>query len=82
MTLFVIALPGTKVDWDSFIIVGRMHLILLAKTLEMILYKTLHNDMGLKSAIVVGLSTFGIRVIIVSLKAVGNSPVCHHAEHV
>ena len=39
-----------KALWFSVIIFGKMHLSLIAKTFEKILYKTLQRLIGLKSA--------------------------------
>lgn len=45
---------------------------LLARTFEIILYKTLHNKIGKKSLTKAKLSHFGINTIIVSFKAIRN----------
>ena len=44
-------------------ILDRMGFSLLAITLDMILYITLHKLMGRKSDILLGLRTFGIKVM-------------------
>ena len=63
------SLPGTKALWFFDIMELRIDLSLLAKTLEIILYDTLHKLMGRNSLIFVGLFVLGIRTIFVLFRS-------------
>ena len=58
-----IALSDWKAHWDSEITCGRRLFSLLAKTLDISLYRTLHRAIGLNLETLLGLFTFGMRVM-------------------
>ena len=60
-----------KALWCSVIIFGNILLSLFAKTLEKILYNTLHKLIGLNSEACSGFFFFGIRVMNVWLRCSG-----------
>jgi hypothetical protein len=73
--LSVISLPGIKALWELEMITGNTPLSLLAKTLEIILYKTLQRLIGRKSVTQTGLGTFGIKAILIALIFSSKKPV-------
>jgi hypothetical protein len=72
--LSVISLPGTKELWFGAMISGRSILSLLANTLDISLYTTLHKLIGLRSFILMGFGTFGINTTQVSFHPSGKMP--------
>ena len=61
--LLVIRRSFTKADWCFVMIDGRNFLSLFVRTLEKILYRTLHKLMGRYSDMDLGFFTLGIRII-------------------
>ena len=65
----MICLPLTNPDYSGLIRLGRISFNLLAITFEMILYITLHKEMGLNLLGVSAPSSLGMRVKKVALKS-------------
>ena len=61
----VIARSGMKAHYASLIRLGRSGFNLPAKSLDRILYRTLHNEIGLKSEKVAGSVVLGVSFIVV-----------------
>lgn len=62
-----ILLPGTKAVWELEIIESRISLSLAAISLEIHLQVVLQQEIGLKSLMVLGFGTLGIKAIVVEL---------------
>lgn len=70
---------STKAGCSNEIHLGSNDFIRSARTLEIILEMMLRNEIGLKSLMEAGFSTFGISTILASLRFGGNSPISSQA---
>lgn len=79
--LSVIDLPLMKVEWFSGTKEIRIGLILLAKTLEKVLLKIFHHEIGLKSLGEVGNSLLRMRERMVALSYFKRVPLVEKLKH-
>jgi hypothetical protein len=71
-----IFLPSKKLNYSPEMCFERMTFNLLLMTLEIILYRKFHSDMGQKSLKAVGLSVLGINAMKVALIGLCMCPIC------
>ena len=62
-----ICLPGINADWEGLMTSGRIILSLDTKIFEMHLYRTLQQEIGLKSSMQAEFSILGTKEILVAL---------------
>lgn len=73
MMLSIIFLSGINLVWLRLIMLGKRLLILFAMTLVIVLYTTLHKEMGQKSDITVWCGTFGTKEMRVLLSVISKA---------
>lgn len=78
MTLSRIERSSTKADCSREMQFERMSFNLFAKTFEIILWRILQREIGLKSFTEVRFPFFGIRTIVVAFTSVGKELVSSH----
>ena len=71
--------PGMKALYSSDTNSPRIELRRLTKHFEMVLYTTLHKLIGLNSVIIFGLSTLGMRTIVVEFTPSDIIPVAKNS---